>query len=175
MKGVHAMKEHRNGISRRGFLKAGASAVALPYIVPSSVVTAKDRTAPGDTITLGMIGLGSMGLRHVKGFVRETDCRIIAVCDVDASRRKIAVGLIDRHYGGKGCADYNDFEDIIARGDLDALCIAIPDHWHAIPVLTAARARKDRSARPGLLPRHADGRTGAQRHLRRETAGADHR
>ena len=145
-------------ISRRGFLGTAAAAVAAPYFVPASARGAEGRPAPSEQITLGMIGLGSMGLRHVKGFLPEADCRIIGVCDVDASRRKTAVGEINTHYGNRDCAAYNAFEDIIARADLDALCIAIPDHWHAIPAILAARAGKDIYGEKPLALTIADGR-----------------
>ncbi len=62
----------------------------------------------------------------MKGFLQEDDCRIIAVCDVDASRRNSAVDEISGQYGNIDCAQYNDFRDIIARDDIDTLCIAVP-------------------------------------------------
>ena len=80
-----------------------------------------------------------MGLRHVNGFLFEDDCRIIAVCDVDTDRRRVAVETIAKHYGTRDCAQYNDFRELIARDDLDTVCIAVPDHWHSIPAIMAAR------------------------------------
>ncbi len=144
-------------ITRRGLLKTAAVTVAAPYIVPASARGAGGAPAPSERIALGMIGLGSMGLRHVKGFLPEDDCRIIGVCDVDAARRKTSIDLINAHYGSADCAGYNDFEDLIARPDVDALCIAIPDHWHAIPVLLAARAGKDIYGEKPLALTIADG------------------
>jgi len=113
------------------------AAVIAPYVVPSSVLGASGR------LTMGMIGLGSMGMRHVKGFLEEDDCRIIAVCDVDAERRRAAVGEINKKYANSGCSHYNDFRELIARGDIDTLCIAVPDHWHAVLALAGIRAGKD--------------------------------
>jgi predicted dehydrogenase len=92
---------------------------------------------------MGLIGLGSMGMRHVKGFLQEDDCRIIAICDVDAGRRRAAVEEINKHYGKDGCSQYNDFRDLIGRDDIDTLCISVPDHWHSIPAIMGARAGKD--------------------------------
>ena len=145
-------------ISRRGLLKTAVAAVGAPYFVPASARGAGGAPAPSERVTLGMIGLGSMGLRHVKGFLQESDCRIIGACDVDASRRRAAVSQVDGHYGQRGCAGYNRFEDLIARGDLDALCISVPDHWHVIPVLLAARAGKDIYGEKPLALTVADGR-----------------
>ena len=132
-------------ISRReGLRRVGLTAAALsaPFVMPSSVFGKAGRPAPGNRLTMGMIGLGSMGLRHVKGFLQEGDCQITAICDVDAARRREARKEIAAAYGHDDCAEYNDFREVIARTDVDTLCISIPDHWHAIPAIMAARAGK---------------------------------
>jgi predicted dehydrogenase len=84
-----------------------------------------------------------MGLRHVKGFLQEHDCRIIAVCDVDAERRGAAVREINKHYANRDCASYNDFRDLLARADIDTVCISVPDHWHGLVAIAGMRAGKD--------------------------------
>jgi predicted dehydrogenase len=127
--------------SRRAWLRGVAAAVVAPTIIPASALGKDGQPSPSNRITLGMLGLGSMGLRHVKGFLQEYDCRITAVCDVDATRRKEALQAIKEVYGD-GCGQFNDFRELIARKDVDALCISLPDHWHAIPVIMAARAGK---------------------------------
>ena len=132
-----------NRHTRRTFLGGAAAAVAAPYVVPASSLGKAGRPAPSDRLTLGFVGLGSMGLRHVNGFLFEDDCRIIAVCDVDAQRRRVAVETIAKHYAARDCAQYNDFRELIARGDLDTVCIAVPDHWHSIAAIETLRAGKD--------------------------------
>ena len=107
---------------------------------------------------MGMIGLGSMGLRHVKGFLQEDDCKILAVCDVDSGRRKVAVGEINAHYGGDDCSQYNDFYELIDRDDIDTLCIAVPDHWHAAIAMAGIRAGKDIYGEKPLARTIAEGR-----------------
>lgn len=125
---------------------------------PALTIISDDRPKPSNRITLGMLGLGSMGLRHVKGFLQEYDCQINAVCDVDAVRRKEAVQTINEVYGDNGCAQFTDFRELIARKDVDTLCISLPDHWHAIPVLMAARAGKDIYGEKPLALTIAEGR-----------------
>jgi predicted dehydrogenase len=71
------------------------------------------------------------------------ETRVLAVCDVDTTRRNDAKQKVDKHYGNQDCAAYNDFREIIARKDIDAVFIATPDHWHAIPTLAALRSGKD--------------------------------
>jgi predicted dehydrogenase len=92
---------------------------------------------------MGLIGLGSMGMRHVKGFLQEEDCQIIALCDVDGNRRRAAAREVTKHYGNRDCKTYNDFRDVVLRDDIDILCISVPDHWHSIPTIEGIRAGKD--------------------------------
>ena len=69
--------------------------------------------------------------------------RVIAVCDVDTTRRNDAKAKVDEHYKNSDCATYSDFRDLIARKDIDVVFIVTPDHWHAIQALAALRAGKD--------------------------------
>ena len=137
------MSQTHQMIARRTFLKSSMAALAASYFVPSSALGGDNRLAPSNRLTMGLIGLGSMGMRHVKGFLQENDCRIVAVCDVDASRRRAAVQEITKQYGNSDCLQYNDFRDLIARDDIDTLCISVPDHWHAALALAGIRAGKD--------------------------------
>ncbi len=137
------MKPKRGNISRRAFVKGAAAAVAAPLVIPASVLGRSPKPAPSNSLTMAIIGLGSMGLRHVKGFLQEKDCRITAVCDVDAKRRDKAAETINKHYGNTDCDKVHDFTDLLARDDLDTLCIAVPDHWHSIMSILACRAGKD--------------------------------
>ncbi|MFC1542215.1 Gfo/Idh/MocA family protein [Candidatus Latescibacterota bacterium] len=135
-------------VKRRNFIKSAAiAAIGAPYIVPSSVFGAE---APSNRITIGHIGVGGMGVSDMRRFLPRDDTQIVAVCDVDRSHRLDAKKLAEETYAKKknagsytGCDDYNDFRDVISRDDIDAVCIATPDHWHAITAITAADAGKD--------------------------------
>lgn len=135
------------GLSRRSFLRGAASAgaaVGVPTIVPSSVFGAR---APSNRIAIGCIGVGRMGMGDMKAFLRFGEVQVVAVCDVDAARAAAARGTVQRHYRQKkrpaACDACGDFRELIARGDIDAVSIVTPDHWHTIPALWAARAGKD--------------------------------
>jgi len=138
----------RRLISRRQLIKSLAAAGVVGPTLLSSL--AKSRAAANERLTLGMIGVGTMGRSHVGRFLGYGDVQIVAVCDVVADRRDHSKAKIEDHYGkqtGKGsyrgCASYNDFRELLAIDGLDAVVIATPDHWHVTGAILAARAKKD--------------------------------
>jgi len=138
-------------VSRRGFLRNSAylagAAIAAPAIVPASVFGAD---APSKRIAVGAIGVGRMGNGDLGEALGLKQVQVVAVCDVDSSRLAAAKERVEKHYADrsqvgeyKGCAAYGDFRELIARDDIDAVQVATPDHWHAIPAIEAAKAGKD--------------------------------
>ncbi len=133
-------------ISRRSFLKqAAASAAVAPFILPSHIWAAE--TKPNSRLTMGFIGTGKQSRGLLNGFLGQ-DAQVLAVCDVDSTRRNDAKKKVDEHNAKKGgqsadCKAYNDFRGVVARKDIDAVCIATPDHWHTVITLAALKAKKD--------------------------------
>jgi len=140
-------REYKKKINRRRFLKkAGVGAagmIGLPYIVPLSVLGANGTVVPSEKIVMGFIGVGSMGGGHLRTFLGYNDVQAVAVCDLREMFRQKAKNRIDEHYGDKGCSTYDDFREILARTDIDAVTVVTPDHWHSLIGLEAARNRKD--------------------------------
>ena len=137
----------RQSVSRRQFLKGAAALAAAPYVLSTS---AWGQTPPSARITLGMIGVGNMGGGHLSTLVNNRDFQILAICDVDRTKREKAQQTVEEAYAAertdgtyKGCDTYNEFEVLLARPDIDAVLIAVPDHWHAIVAIAACRAGKD--------------------------------
>jgi len=154
-------------INRRRFLSgtlAGAlGTVSFPYVVSSSALGRSGGVAPSSRITMGSIGVGGMGTNNMRAFLSHSDVQVVAVCDVtEASNeyghwykkgwngawfgREPARKIVEDHYAKgnqsgryKGCTAYVDFRELLARDDIDAVCITTPDHWHAIPVIQAAK------------------------------------
>jgi len=143
-------------LDRRTFLKTSAAA-ALPAIVPSTVFGAE---APSNRVTMASIGVGNQGTNDLRGFLQDSRVQVVAVCDVmregggywsgTVRGREVARKIVDEHYAKeapsgtyKGCAAYELFEDVLGRSDIDAVEIAVPDHWHALLTVAAARAGKD--------------------------------
>lgn len=135
--------------NRRAFLTRSAATLALPTILQSSA-RAGAAIAPSDRLNLGFIGMGTMNRGHLGRFLKRPEVQVVAVCDVDTTRRESARKMVEDRYAeavksGKyeGCGAYNDFRELLARSDVDAVVIATPDHWHAIPVIEACKAEKD--------------------------------
>src|SRR5690606_38549692 len=97
----------------------------------------------------GFIGTGKQNNHLMNSFMQRPNVRVVAVCDVDTTRRTTAQARVNEFYTGRpelgspDCADYNDFLELIARDDIDAVCIATPDHWHAVQTIAALKAGKD--------------------------------
>ena len=135
--------------TRRSFLATTSTAViAAPFILPSRIWAAE--TKPNSRLNLGFIGTGKQAGGLLSGFLGKKETQTVAVCDVDTTRRNHAKKMAENFYakqtdGGsyKGCEAYNDFRELLARKDIDAVVIATPDHWHAFIAIAAAQAGKD--------------------------------
>ena len=136
--------------SRRKFIKQSLATLATVTMVPRYVLGGLGYTAPSDKINLGFIGTGKQGLALGKRFLELDDIQLIAASDVDKLKlerfRKVAEDFYAEKLGKssyQGCAVHEDYGDILSKTDLDAVVIATPDHWHAKPVIEAAKAGKD--------------------------------
>lgn len=130
----------RQAMTRRQALRLAAAAAAVPALVPGRVWGDE---APSKQIVLGAIGVGWMGEGNLSAFLGQGDCRVVAIADVDDSHLQNAIRKVNERYGNQDCKGYKDFRDLIARSDIDAVCISTPDHWHSIPAIMAACAKKD--------------------------------
>jgi len=149
-------------ITRRRFLKNAtgitAGAIAFPYIVSSSALGNAGNVSASNRIVMGCIGMGGMGTGDMRGFLNKKEVQVVAVCDVDKSQRDKAKKNVDEKYKNNDCKTYLDFRDVIAREDIDALSLAMPDHWHSIPAVMGAAAGKDIHAQKPLARTIAEGR-----------------
>ncbi|MDN5204852.1 Gfo/Idh/MocA family oxidoreductase [Fulvivirgaceae bacterium BMA10] len=138
-------------MGRREYLKktalGSAGLIFAPTIVPSSVF---GKNAPSNNINIGQIGCGRIARSHdTIETLRYDQARVIAVCDVDSNRMKDGKKLVEDYYTqkkGKGYIDvkmYEDYKEMLANPDIDAVLISTPDHWHSQPAIEAALAGKD--------------------------------
>ncbi len=127
-------------ITRRNVIKFLTTSAAAPLILPKSLFGAD---APSKKITVGCIGVGWQGGINLSGFLGESDCQVVAVCDVDEKHLQEAISKVNAHYGNQDCKGYKDFRELLARQDIDAVAISTPDHWHGLQAIAAANAGKD--------------------------------
>ncbi len=148
--------------TRRDFLRrtaaVSAGAAAFPYIVPSSALGADGSVAPSNRIVMGAIGTGGQGTYDMKALMGQPEVQMVAVCDVDTSRRENAKNIVDQNNGDKGCALYNDFRELLARDDIDAVSVTTPDYWHGLMCIAAAKSGKDIYCEKPLVNTIAEGR-----------------
>lgn len=134
-------------IGRRDFLKTAplalAGAAAFPTIVRASALGRAGAIAPSDRIVMAGIGFGMQGPGNMNNFLGKPEVQWVAVCDLDDVPLKRAKGMVDRKYGNADCQTYKDYRELFARSDLDAVSIAVPDHWHAILATSAVKAGLD--------------------------------
>jgi len=164
----------RRALLRRAAMPAVA-AVAAPIVLPGSSLGLAGTVAPSERITMAFIGTGNQGTNDLHGFLGDERVQVLAVCDVNREGpgywsgsvrgREPARKTVDDRYARrsrsgqhKACAAFEDFRDVLAREDIDAVEIATPDHWHAALVVQAARAGKDIFCQKPLSLTIADGR-----------------
>ena len=126
-----------NKTSRRDFIKRSAAAAAgvvvIPEIIPSSALGMGGITAPGNRIVIGAIGTGSQGMANMRDFLELKDAvQFVAVCDVDSLRLEKAKNTVDAANKNTDCRTYGDYREFLEKEKLDAVSIALPDHWHGI-------------------------------------------
>jgi predicted dehydrogenase len=136
------------GPSRRRFIQASVTGSAGLIFLPRTYLFGA-QTPPSRRISIAQIGCGRMGMDDLRGTMAHDDlCRIVAVCDLDAKRLEAARTEVEQFYKKKGettvdVKGYRDFQEVLARKNIDAVIVTPPDHWHAIVAVQAVLAGKD--------------------------------
>jgi len=148
--------------SRRSFLKrAAATAGAVfgaPYFIPASALGADKRPAPSNRIVMGAIGIGNQGGGDLGNFLGFEEVQMVAISDVKKSAAGKGKNAADKKYGNSDCKTYSDFREMLARPDIEAIMMAVPDHWHGLMAITACKMGKDVYCEKPLSLTIADGR-----------------
>lgn len=126
-------------MNRKEFL----GALAAPAVVPARAL-GLGATAANSRLALAIIGSGNRALFEARHWASIEGCEVAALCDVQETRRMAARAAFEKLYAerrgpgtGRGIPLFNDFRELLARADVDAVYIATPDHWH-VPILVAA-------------------------------------
>lgn len=128
--------------SRREFLGSSAKNAAGVAAGMVGLSTAVALGAPVERIAVGLIGARTQGRRLATALAALPDVDLPVVCDVDPGVasdlcREVAEG------GRPAPRTAHDFRRLLDDPTLDAVVIAVPDHWHAAMALLALQAGKD--------------------------------
>src|SRR5512140_2425721 len=111
----------QNPINRRQFLKAtSAAALSAPLLFSPARAAGAD-TGPNARVSMGVIGTGKQGRGLMQNFLQQPNAQVVAVCDVDTTRREHHRKMVNDFYSAKGntayqgCAEYKQFQDLLAR------------------------------------------------------------
>ncbi|HRQ88780.1 MAG TPA: Gfo/Idh/MocA family oxidoreductase [Bacteroidia bacterium] len=160
--------------TRRRFLGHAAAALAAPTILPSGLL---GQNAPSKRIAMGFIGMGNRGMGVMEAFLNHPEVQGVAVCDVDDHHFQIRGDKRSRDYGRtpgkaameaahakrsdaaswKGATAYEDFRELLARDDIDAVMVATPDHWHGLITMAALQSGKDVYCEKPVTHKYAEG------------------
>ena len=136
--------KQKSEFSRRkfvgGLLRGALVAGVAPNFMPLRVLAGEN--TPSKKIQLGHIGTGNQGTNDLRNFLTVDSAASVAICDPFRQRREKAAGFV-RQAQKLEPKLYNDFRDLLADKNVDAVVIATPDHWHVPIGLAAVRAGKD--------------------------------
>lgn len=138
---------NNKNLSRRRFLSTTAVGLAGITILPSFNSCTTKTAASDNTVRLGFIGMGRQAMFLLDGFLQIPDVEVVAGCDVYGRKRTRFENKVNAFYADKKqkveVKTYELFTDVIKRTDIDAVVIAVPDHWHAAIAIAACKAGKD--------------------------------
>jgi len=149
--------------NRRDFIKkygiATTGIILVPTIIPACSRGKEGHVAPSDRINMAFIGAGNQAGNDAREFLKDERLQITTICDVNkespgywngkVAGREFIKKQVDDFYSEKFGKKYKstigviDFREVIQNKEIDVVEIVTPDHWHAIPVLMAAAAKKD--------------------------------
>lgn len=152
-----------DSISRRTFIQrtgVTAAVVAAPMIIPARLLGAN---APSNRVRVGHIGAGRIAQGHDMVGVAGSDLAdVLAVADLDSRRAASGKTRVERLFAARNAPPqkidvYTDYKQLLARPDIDAVTISLPDHQHAEVALRALRAGKDVYLQKPFTMTHAEG------------------
>jgi predicted dehydrogenase len=149
--------------SRREFIRltaaTAAGALIIPSIIPSTAMGMGGKVAPSDRIVMGAVGVGSQGTGNMRRFLKIKQVQVVALCDVDTSHLAKAKDIVDIAYNNKDCRVYGDYREFLEKEKIDAVSIALPDHWHGIIYSAAANKKLDVYGEKPICRTIQDGKT----------------
>ncbi|HBH83058.1 MAG TPA: gfo/Idh/MocA family oxidoreductase, partial [Bacteroidales bacterium] len=114
-------------------------AIVLPQIISSTALGMGGKASPSNRIVIATIGTGSQGSGNMREMMKlKGQFQFVALCDIDKKHLEAGKAMVDNDYKNKDCRVYGDYRELLAKEKLDAVSIALPDHWHGIIYTEAA-------------------------------------
>ncbi len=148
------MKKEHTAMNRRGFL-AQSIAATTGVSLGTRALAKPSGSGANDKIRMGFIGIGNRGTQLLDRFMKNPDVVVTALCDVyepyttrdrsGVARRYVSSGKVPKmgERFDRPPIRYKDFRGVLESKEVDAVCIATPDHWHAVQTIQAIEAGKD--------------------------------
>ncbi len=139
------MKDQKKVWSRRQFINSSVAGMAGIMVIPR--LTSFGGSKSDEEVTLGFIGMGQQSMFLLNGFLQIPGVKVVAGCDVYGVKRQRFEKRVKDFYAMAGrevkVDTYENADDLLARNDINAVVIAVPDHSHARIAIAACRAGKD--------------------------------
>jgi predicted dehydrogenase len=119
-------------VNRRVFLGSLAAGAAVLRGRPAR---AQEKT----TVKLGLIGCGWYGGVVLDAAFKAGGVELVGVCDVDSDRLEKTAQKYTAHQQGRVPKTFASWRDLLDAPGLQAVVIATPPHWHALPFIEACR------------------------------------
>ena len=141
----------KSSISRRKFLGTGLLTTAGLGLIPNLGFAASSTqifNGTNERVRLGFIGVGRQAMGLMNNFMRIPGVEVVAGADVYAIKRERFALRVQKNMAEAGKTYtapklYEDYRELLANPEVDAVVIASPDHWHAIMAIDACKAKKD--------------------------------
>ena len=130
-------------MARRRFLQGVGRAAAFPLLVSPAVLGRAGSVPPNSRIVLGNIGHGHRATAILPHFMRFKEIQVRGVADCRRDRLLAGKAQVDGFYKNKDCLIFDDFRELLARPDFDAVFLATGNRWHGMGSILAAKAGKD--------------------------------
>lgn len=139
--------------SRRSFLKDTATLATVAGLMNLSIPS----LANTKKVKMGFIGVGNRGTQLLRSFMKQANCEVVALCDIYEPYLTRDDSRVNQRFKEENGARipqmgeqfptqvkrYKNYKDLLADKNVDAVCIATPDHWHALQTIDAIKAGKD--------------------------------
>jgi len=144
--------------TRRGLLQATAGAVGASFVAgsifldPEPSFAASQSVAPSDRVRFGIVGVGQEGSYLLPIAIQLPGVECVAAADLYDGRHELAKEIM-----GKPIRTTRRYQELLDAKDIDAIIVAVPDHWHKQVVVDALAAGKDVYCEKPMSHSPADG------------------